>query len=219
MHTLSHGPAQHAIRYSSCIISGIRYRVKTRDENKKTQCSGVVLNAETLSFSSVRDINPRVGSVSYYGVLTDIIEVLYGQCTRYLLFKCDWVDPDRGVKEDEYKYKLVNFKHLMYNKNLPSDEPFILANQAQQVWYIPDPIDSDWSVVVPMVRRDNYDVYSTIDVESNSRIQLDDGTTSRDVGDFWLREGMDGIVVDDTVTGNENMEEQCNSESEDDFEM
>ncbi|KAG8387082.1 hypothetical protein BUALT_Bualt03G0216300 [Buddleja alternifolia] len=56
--TLADGPIQHAKRYNACIVGGYRYRVKSKDVNKKTQCSGVVVNADTLSFASVKDLNP-----------------------------------------------------------------------------------------------------------------------------------------------------------------
>ncbi|XP_051129274.1 uncharacterized protein LOC127250156 [Andrographis paniculata] len=154
---LAGGPLCNATRYSSCIVSGIRYRVQDRDARKRTQCAGVMVTADTVSYASARDHNPREGSVAYYGILTDIVEVYYSNQQKYLLLKCDWVDLERGVKEDEFKYKCVNFKYLMYPKNLPTDEPFILATQASQVWYIADPVDEGWSVVVPVSRRDTYE--------------------------------------------------------------
>ncbi|XP_051137564.1 uncharacterized protein LOC127255855 [Andrographis paniculata] len=105
--TLAQGPYTHATRFTSCIVSGIRFRVKSRDEGKKTQCAGVMVNVETISYASARDLNPRAGSVAYYGLVTDIIEVEYSNEIRFLLFKCDWADPEKGVKDDEYKYKMM----------------------------------------------------------------------------------------------------------------
>ncbi|XP_051151924.1 uncharacterized protein LOC127265929 [Andrographis paniculata] len=194
---LAGGPLCNATRYSSCIVSGIRYRVQDRDARKRTQCAGVMVTADTVSYASARDHNPREGSVAYYGILTDIVEVYYSNQQKYLLLKCDWVDLERGVKEDEFKYKCVNFKYLMYPKNLPTDEPFILATQASQVWYIADPVDEGWSVVVPVSRRDTYDVYSTIDHRFSTGLPLDDGGNVRGAADYWLREGIEGQVVED----------------------
>ncbi|KAL0420683.1 UNVERIFIED_CONTAM: hypothetical protein Slati_3091200 [Sesamum latifolium] len=107
----------------------------------------------------------------------------------------------------------------MYNKNLPTDEPFVLASQAQQVWYIPDPSEVDWNVVVTMTRRDNYDVYSTIEVEPHSRVQLDDNIPIRNEDVCWVREGVEGMFVDETMMTVENVEEGNEIEIEDDFDV
>ncbi|KAL0367306.1 UNVERIFIED_CONTAM: hypothetical protein Sradi_3620700 [Sesamum radiatum] len=216
---LADGPIQHAKRYNACIVGGCRYRVKSKDIDKKTQCSGVVVNADTLSFASAKDLNPRCGTVSYYGVLKDILEIQYTKDTQFLMFECDWVDNEKGLKQDEFKFTLVNFNHLMYNKNLPTDEPFVLASQVQQVWYIPDPSEVDWNVVVTMTRRDNYDVYSTIEAEPHSRVQLDDNIPIRNEDVCWVREGVEGIFVDETMMTVENVEEGNEIEIEDDFDV
>ncbi|KAL0456147.1 UNVERIFIED_CONTAM: hypothetical protein Slati_0953900 [Sesamum latifolium] len=51
---------------------------------------------------------------------------------RIVLFKCRWVDPMRGMKmHPNYHLVDVNFKKV-YQKN----EPFILAQQAVQVFYM-----------------------------------------------------------------------------------
>ncbi|KAL0446148.1 UNVERIFIED_CONTAM: hypothetical protein Slati_1742700 [Sesamum latifolium] len=111
--TLADGPIQHAKRYNACIVGGCRYRGKSKDIDKKTQCSWVVVNADTLSFASAKDLNPRCGTVSYYGVLKDILEIQYTKDTQFLMFECDWVDNEKGLKQDEFKFTLGNFNHLM----------------------------------------------------------------------------------------------------------
>jgi len=157
---LADGPTRHGRRYKACIVRGFRFRTKSNDENKATQNSGVVIKADTKSYSSTKDRRPQSGEVCYYGVLTDIIKIRYTNDIKFLMFKCDWVDNEKGVKQDEYKFTLVNFNHLLYKNNMPTDEPFILSTQADQVWYVPDPIQSSWNVVVTMSPRDNFDVYS-----------------------------------------------------------
>ncbi|KAK4423050.1 hypothetical protein Salat_1887600, partial [Sesamum alatum] len=213
---LADGPIPHAKRYNSCIFGGCRYRVKSKDIDKKTQCSGVVVNADTMSFASAKDLNPLTGTVSYYGVLKDILEIQYLKDTRFLMFECDWVDNEKGLKQDEFKFTLVNFNHFMYTKKLPTNEPFVLASQAQQVWYIRDPSEANWNVVVTMARRDNYDVYSTIEAEPHSRLQLDDNIPIRNEDVCWVREGVEGLFVDETMTVVENCEVENDIELEDD---
>ncbi|KAL0463284.1 UNVERIFIED_CONTAM: hypothetical protein Slati_0216000 [Sesamum latifolium] len=122
------------------------------------------------------------------------------------MFEFDWADNDKGLKQDEFKFTLVNFNHLMYHKHLPTDEPFVLASQAQQVWYISDLLEADWNVVVTMTRRDNYDVYPTIEVEPHSRVELDDNIPTRNEDVCWLREGVEGLFVDKIMTTVENVQ-------------
>ncbi|XP_012846911.1 PREDICTED: uncharacterized protein LOC105966882 [Erythranthe guttata] len=214
---LANGPIPHATKYNACIIGGYRYRVKSKDIHKKTQCSGVVVNADTLSFASAKDKKPRSGNVSYYGVLTDIIDIQYTKDIQFLMFKCDWVDNERGVKQDEFKFTLVNFNYLMYERNLPTDEPFILATQSQQVWYIADPVESDWNVVVKMSRRDSFDIYSTIEAEKHSSLQLDDGIPNRNEDVCWVREGVEGVIVDAVVGTVDHNEIETDMDVEDDL--
>lgn len=96
----------------------------------------------------------------------------------------------------------MNLKQL-YTENRISDEPFILATQAEQVWYIQDPVDTDWSVVMRMTARDNFDVYTTENSTKSTPITLfqpfngqdfDENVT--DIEYSWVREGVEGMEVD-----------------------
>ncbi|KAL0401981.1 UNVERIFIED_CONTAM: hypothetical protein Slati_4228000 [Sesamum latifolium] len=75
------------------------------------------------------------------------------------------------------------------------------------------------NVVVTMTRRDNYDVYSTIEVEPHSRVQLDDNIPIRNEDVCWVREGVEGMFVDETMMTVENVEEGNEIEIEDDFDL
>ncbi|KAL0394698.1 UNVERIFIED_CONTAM: hypothetical protein Slati_4436000 [Sesamum latifolium] len=77
---------------------------------------------------------------------------------RIVLFKCRWVDPMHGMKvHPRYHQVDVNFKKV-YQKN----EPFILAQQAVQVYYIEYPSMKrdkvDWLVVYQIKARRVIDV-------------------------------------------------------------
>lgn len=203
---LSLGPDKWARRYSGYIVNGFRFHTKQREERRKTQHSGVSLTANTQSYASSRDNRPITGEVIFYGKLTDIIELRYSNDYKLVLFKCDWVDNNFGKKEDEFKFTLVNFKHLLYKQNRASDEPFILASQAEQVWYVQDPLEEDWHVVVKMTPRDFYDMHGkeaaqddiTCPVaEPYSDQCLDDTTYMRDEDVPWVRADVDGTTIDD----------------------
>ncbi|KAL4554169.1 hypothetical protein LXL04_039706 [Taraxacum kok-saghyz] len=64
------------------------------------------------------------------------------------LFKCKWVENERGVKVDEHGFTLANLSTHGY-----VSEPFILARQASQVFFVEDPMDTRWHVVLHGKRR------------------------------------------------------------------
>lgn len=66
-----------------------------------------------------------------------------------------------GIKEDEFKFTLVNFNHLLCKHNQISYETFILASQVQQVWYAQDPVQIGCHVVVRTIPRDSIDIRSS----------------------------------------------------------
>ena len=205
---LASGPSQWARRYTGYIVNGFRFRTKQRERRLNTQNSGVMLDATTESFASAKDKRPVSGDVTYYGVLTDIFELRYSNDFKFVLFKCDWVDTHSGTTKDDFEFTLVNFKHSLYKHNRLSDEPFILASQAKQIWYVRDPIEEDWQVVVKMTPRDLYDMYGkdtygddTIDaeVEPYNIQQLDDTLINHDGDITWVRAGVEGTTVDNIV--------------------
>nr|KYP46201.1 hypothetical protein KK1_032193 [Cajanus cajan] len=106
------------------------------------QNSGITLQAQSMHFSSKNDKNPVVASTSYYGVIEDIWEISYG-AFKVPVFKCKWVDINIGVRTDEMGFTMVDLTKLGHK-----DEPFIMENQATQVFYVKDPIDERWSVVL-----------------------------------------------------------------------
>ena len=115
---------------------------------------------DTVSYASARDKNPRLGEVTYYGVLTNVIEIRYTNDMKFVLLKCDWVNNQVGKKQDQLKFPMVNFNHLLYKDNQIGDEPFILASQAEQVCYAQGLTDPNWHVVLKMTVRDFFNMYS-----------------------------------------------------------
>ena len=72
-----------------------------------------------------------------------------------------WVNANTGVCQDEFRFTLVDLNKVGY-----IDEPFIMAQQARQVFYIQDPCDSRYSVVLqgrPSGLNDRHDG-STLDI-------------------------------------------------------
>jgi hypothetical protein len=77
-----------------------------------------------------------------------------------ILFKCDWVKPTGVTRDNKFGITRVNFNHLHDASDI-SSEPFILASQAKQVYYVQDPIEPQWHAVVSPPVRDFFDMKSS----------------------------------------------------------
>ncbi|XP_071741395.1 uncharacterized protein [Rutidosis leptorrhynchoides] len=166
------------------------------EKNRTTQNSRVILQALTSSFSSAKDNNPIVGDVIYYGVLKDIIELQYGDEKKVVLFHCDWISSGSRIKVDENGFTTLDFRGLKQTK-----EPYILASQAQQVFYVADPVRKDWKVVIKTTPRDNFDMDEQIcidDVETHLQSDTPMGPqlVENETIDM-VRGDLDGAIVDD----------------------
>ena len=154
----SKGPIPVATRYTEYFINGFRFHTKKRDARCKTQKSGVTLQAFTPSFASPKDQNPIVGDVTYYGSIHEIVEIDYWGKFSVVLFRCGWFQ----VEKDEYGLTCVNFNKLCY-----SDDPFVLASQVHQVFYVEDSIKEGLHYVMKKVPTDLYN----LQVDNCSNIQ------------------------------------------------
>ncbi len=63
---------------------------------------------------------------------------------RVPVFRCKWVNNNSGLWADELGIVQVDLSKVWYK-----DDPFILASQAEQVFFIPDPAKKNWSIVLP----------------------------------------------------------------------
>ena len=68
-------PDNELKQFKRYILNGLKFRTKDYEANRKTQNSGVSVAIE--------------GGVTYYGVLTDNIELNYSKKLQYVLFKCE----------------------------------------------------------------------------------------------------------------------------------
>jgi hypothetical protein len=128
----SRGPMVTAVQYNRYVVNGKFFCTIAHNVGKMSQTSGVCV--------------PTVDGKTYYGKLTQIIEVEYYNQTKYVLFKCDWVDNtrDRGWKLDKHGLTLVNFKNLVHRGDQVTDEPYVLTSQVEQVFYVEHGRDHDW---------------------------------------------------------------------------
>ena len=145
---ISRGPTPNVIKFSSYLINGTLFNTRERDNNKNTQNSGVSLVAKSVQVSSSKDRNPVECDMTFYGVINEIWELDY-ITTRLPVFFCDWVKSDTGVIYKDFGFTLVNLNRIGHKS-----DRFILASQAKQVFYVNDPSDSQWSVVLQTQTRD-----------------------------------------------------------------
>ena len=171
-----------------------------------TQNSGVMVVSKVESYASTNDSAPKSANITYYGRLNDIIELNYFEEFKVVLFKCDWVDitQGRGVKEDDLGFTLVNFSHLKNSGDRESHEPFVFANQAQQVMFVQDPHDHEWFVPRPIRPRDIFDMGEgkSMQFEPSMQNDVSDLTLLENICDSehdnndWVRSDVDGMVID-----------------------
>nr|XP_027096067.1 uncharacterized protein LOC113715963 [Coffea arabica] len=190
---LAKGPNVVGLKYERYIVNGFRFHTKNLESKRKNQNSGVIVTAITSSFASTKDMNPVSSDLAYYGVLKDILELDYGGGQRVVLFDCDWVSKGKRLKQDDDGFTLVNFMNVKRHH-----EPFVLASQVKQVFYVEDPLDKGWNVVIPTVPRDDLKM-DPIDVEMYLQSQPSSSHQSVIFDDInWVRQGVIGEIVDTT---------------------
>ena len=93
----------------------------------------MTLEAESVHFASSKDNNHIMVFISYFGVIQEMWEVDYVKF-RVPVFKCKWVNNNTRVHVDELGLTLVDLNKVAYMV-----DPFNMAYQAKQVFYVKDP--------------------------------------------------------------------------------
>ena len=138
---MSRGPDKQVLSYKSYIVNGFKFHTNDRESCLKTQNSGVVVWGD-------------MANLHYYGTLFDVVELQYMGGNRVVLFKCHWWDvhsKGRGIDVDKYGIVSINVK-----RQLTTNEPFVLACQAEQIFYVNDNTRPDWKIVIKTEPRDLY---------------------------------------------------------------
>ncbi|XP_062113352.1 uncharacterized protein LOC133824484 [Humulus lupulus] len=66
LYSLSQGPLERYNTYQSCIVNGVRFRCKEREDTLKTQCSGICTEGDHDNIN-----------ILYYGVLIEILQLSF----------------------------------------------------------------------------------------------------------------------------------------------
>ncbi|XP_074347298.1 uncharacterized protein LOC141686143 [Apium graveolens] len=147
---IAEGPNKNVSTFSGYRINGVSYSTKDRDDNRQVQCSGVSVVADTLMLVE-KDKTVEQTAHTYYGVITSIWELDYNNF-RVPIFRCNWVDINKGVKVDDLGFILVNLNKLGF-----VNDPFVLGKHVKQVCYINDPLEKFWSVVLKLPEKNFHD--------------------------------------------------------------
>jgi len=187
MLALARGPEQRVNCYPGYYINGFRFHTRDRDANKKIQNSGVMVKGEGND-----------GELSYYGVILDIIELRYTGGNKIALFRCDWYDTLRegvGYKKDHHGIVSVNMK-----RKLHTNEPFVLASQVTQVYYIKCLKDPTWAIVIEAKPRNLYEMPENEDEPYQEDYIVHDINGLHHQHDFedvdWNKHGVEDMIID-----------------------
>ena len=117
LRAMAHGLNSIVKRMRTFNINGNRFNTQARDETKKTQNYGIMV---------------ETNGKPYHGKITDIIKLDYFSTCKVVLFRHDWVDVNSswGRKEDKRGFTLLNFSYKIHEGNLLKDDPYILSSQA-----------------------------------------------------------------------------------------
>ncbi|XP_042396490.1 uncharacterized protein LOC121986596 [Zingiber officinale] len=190
--SLTRGPNFIGIRYEKFLSNGFRFHTKEVERKRKTQNCGVIVQATASSYSSIRDQNPISSEHDYYGILQNVIELDYEGGRRVVLFECDWVSKGKRLKLDEDGFMLANFTNVKRH-----NEPYILASQAMQVFYVEDPVDCNWHVIITTDARGHYKMQPVADVDTYLQSCICNPEDDHDHEEIvWVRDDAIGVEID-----------------------
>ncbi|XP_059282695.1 uncharacterized protein LOC132036383 [Lycium ferocissimum] len=119
------------------VDNGFKFNTRECANHMKTNNSGV--------WVKVAD------GVDFFGVIEEILELEYSSWPRkkFVLFRCNWFDPTpkRGTRVLKDS-NIIEVKHML---RYAAYDPFVIAHNVKQVYYVPYPLrpdKSDWWVVI-----------------------------------------------------------------------
>jgi len=126
---ISYGFCRRVATYGCYDVNGYRFRSK---EHERTKPGLATINSG-ICVTCVDDGN---NEMEYYGVIKDIFKIKWEGSLRLemVLFDCDWFDPTPSGTRHTESLGLVEIKHAA---RLSVFEPFVMASQVKQVYYLP----------------------------------------------------------------------------------
>jgi len=122
---LARQPSWHVLTYKGYEINGNTFYIVGQDKRSNNQNSGVRMDAT----------DPNGNRQTYYGHIEDIWELDYAANFKVPLFRCQWVKMTGGGVTDNKEYGMTT---VDLNNSGFKDEPFVLAGDMSQVFYVKD---------------------------------------------------------------------------------
>ncbi|XP_050233356.1 uncharacterized protein LOC126681844 [Mercurialis annua] len=174
--SLAKGPLRTVKTFKGYCVNGFKFNTGEYEEDRVTMNSRVCVKGSLYG----------PAESDFYGVLTDIIELEYPTLPikRTVLFNCNWFDPTKKVAMLVHpRYNIVDVNHRKrYNKY----EPFILAEQSDQVHYLP----------YPSKKRDKKDLWAVCMIKARFELDMHE-TTVPAFQDDSAEHPLDGITNDE----------------------
>ena len=124
LYALAMGPDTQVRHYESCVVGDVRYNTLARDKGRKTQNTAII-STDTYGRETTE----------MYANITEIVQLQYISSFEdhrfVVLLCCRWYNLFSRItkpRADDY-FQSINVKAAYQN-----DEPFILANQATQIF-------------------------------------------------------------------------------------
>ena len=133
--------------------------------------------------------------MDYYGKITEILEIEYPALPikHCVLFKCEWFDPtpNVGIKVN-CAYNLVEINQ---RRRLANFEPFVLAMQATQVYYLP----------FPSLRRDKMDWLAVCKVKPRGIFEMKAARQDKRIeSEAFQEEEVEGHEINENLSYRDN---------------
>jgi len=164
-----------------------------------TQNSGVLVKGDEST-----------GNMDWYGVIKKIISVQFPGGKEVMMFHCDWFDvppptknKGRGYNKDQYGIIDNYTTRLRY-----SDDPYIMATQAEQVFYVKHAKKSNWCSIVRIKPRNLFSMPKSASDEEEAEIDVDSllvgveaMTVRSDQVELmnWRRTDMEGEAIETSI--------------------
>lgn len=153
---ISIGPAREVLTYNKCYVNGFCFHTESWSEGRKTNNCGVW----------VKGTDGGGNETDFFGILKNIVELRYmGEHNKtVVLFMCEWFDPSpRGTRICHRECEIIEVKK---GRKYSKYEPFIIAQQARQVYYVQYPgkipNKKNWLAVIKTKAR------ARVELESSS---------------------------------------------------